>query len=471
MKPVFEKEKKFLEFKLRVDLPKNCWRKGSKLYLNHFDEKPFLTFKVDLLHDQIVIKKYETPKHKNYTLEEEYELVKNKLESKVQESILETKAYILQNPKYKRFVSISGGKDSDVMKHIVDIAIDELNKDSMTEEEFYELQNTLKVLLNKSELEYKQVRYNYNLIAFNTSNDTAQTYKHLKQHHNMTKDQIISPEKGFYPWLMDDKNYFTPSRFVRNCCSTYKEGQLSKIMDKDEKTLTFLGMRSSESNKRSHYDWDLNEAQLRANKKLNVPNNWKRFLPIVKWTDAEVWLYILSRKMQYNPMYDMGFHRIGCLICPYQQDYIEMLIKNYYPKQWKRWTSILTKGYEIYGIGSRLKWDILEWCEGGKWKNAVSKEYELTTLKATPERIKELSELKGISEEIAAKYFKKTCSCGKKLNPTEIAMFLKLTGRFEGVEDNRVYLCKKCLSEKLNITTKEYKEMTIEFSQRGCELF
>ena len=404
-----------------------------------------MTFKVDLINYQINIKKYEKPIHKNYTLEEEYEVAREQLEAKVKQSIQMTKEYTLKNLDKKIFVSITGGKDSDVMKHIVDIAFNELREEG--------------------------INVDYNLIAFNTSNDTAETYKHLKQHHKMTKENIISPEVGFYQWIVDKKNYFTPTRFVRNCCSTYKEGQLTKIMDKKEDTLTFLGMRSPESVKRKDYDFDLNEAQKKIGKKPNVPENWLRFLPIVKWTDAEVWLYILNRKMKYNDMYNKGFNRIGCLICPYQSDVVELLIKNHYPKQWKRWVDILAKGYEIYGVERRLKWDLLEWCEGGRWKSATSKESELTTKKATPERVKELAELKGISEEMAVKYFKKECSCGKKLNPTEIAMFLKLTGRYENQEDNRQYLCKKCLSEFLGITTKEYKEKAIEFTQGGCELF
>ena len=377
-----------------------------------------MTFKVDLINYQINIKKYEKPIHKNYTLEEEYEVAREQLEAKVKQSIQMTKEYTLKNLDKKIFVSISGGKDSDVMKHIVDIAFNELREEG--------------------------INVDYNLIAFNTSNDTAETYKHLKQHHKMTKENIISPEVGFYQWIVDKKNYFTPTRFVRNCCSTYKEGQLTKIMGKKEDTLTFLGMRSPESVKRKDYDFDLNEAQKKIGKKPNVPENWLRFLPIVKWTDAEVWLYILNRKMKYNDMYNKGFNRIGCLICPYQSDVVELLIKNHYPKQWKRWVDILAKGYEIYGVERRLKWDLLEWCEGGRWKSATSKESELTTKKATPERVKELAELKGISEEMAVKYFKKECSCGKKLNPTEIAMFLKLTGRYENQEDNRQYLCKKC---------------------------
>ena len=446
MKPIFKEEKEFLERKLNVEIPVNSWRKGSKIYLNHFDKKPYLTYKVDSLNDSLIIRKYDKPNlSDNLTLDEEYEKIKDDLEFKYKESISKTKEYILEHPNNKMFVSISGGKDSDVMKYIVDNAINELN------DEGYD--------------------FKYNLIAFNTSNDTADTYKYLKQHHGMNKDNIISPKKGFYKWIVEDKNYFTPTKLVRNCCSTYKEGQLTSVMDKNENTLTFLGMRSQESNKRSFYDWDLNEAWKKEKGKPNVPDNWLRFLPIVKWSDAEVWLFITHNKLKYNKMYDYGFGRIGCAVCPFSQDYVYMLIKEYYPKMYSRWMDILSKGYDIYGIGKRLKWTREEWCEGGRWKNATSKEYELTIKSPTEERVKELAELKGISENLARKYFKKECKCGKKLNPSEVAMFLKIYGRYENVEDNRTYLCKKCLCEKLNITSKEYKQMMIDFVDQGCELF
>lgn len=446
MKPIFKEEREFLERKLNVEIPVNSWRKGSKIYLNHFDKKPYLTYKVDSLNDSLIVKKYDKPNlNDNLTLDEEYEKIKDDLEFKYKESISKTKEYILEHPNNKMFVSISGGKDSDVMKYVVDNAINELN------DEGYD--------------------FKYNLIAFNTSNDTADTYKYLKQHHGMNKDNIISPKKGFYKWIVEDKNYFTPTKLVRNCCSTYKEGQLTSVMDKNENTLTFLGMRSQESNKRSFYDWDLNEAWKKEKGKPNVPDNWLRFLPIVKWSDAEVWLFITHNKLKYNKMYDYGFGRIGCAVCPFSQDYVYMLIKEHYPKIYSRWMDILSKGYDIYGVEKRLKWTREEWCEGGRWKNATSKEYELTTKSPTEERVKELAELKGISEDLARKYFKKECECGKKLNPGEVAMFLKIYGRYENVEDNRTYLCKKCLCKKLNITSKEYKEMMIDFINQGCELF
>lgn len=38
--------------------------------------------------------------------------------------------------------------------------------------------------------------------------------------------------------------------------------------------------------------------------------------PIYKWLDSDVWDYIHDRKMPHNPLYDMGFKRVGCIGCP-----------------------------------------------------------------------------------------------------------------------------------------------------------
>lgn len=38
--------------------------------------------------------------------------------------------------------------------------------------------------------------------------------------------------------------------------------------------------------------------------------------PIYQWTDADIWTFIRERGMKYNPLYDRGFHRIGCIGCP-----------------------------------------------------------------------------------------------------------------------------------------------------------
>lgn len=68
MKPIFNEEKEFLEKYLKLKLPDNCWRDGSKIYLNHFDSKPIITFKVDILNNKINIKKRNEINDKNFSL-------------------------------------------------------------------------------------------------------------------------------------------------------------------------------------------------------------------------------------------------------------------------------------------------------------------------------------------------------------------------------------------------------------------
>lgn len=120
---------------------------------------------------------------------------------------------------------------------------------------------------------------------------------------------------------------------------------------------------------------------------------------------------------------------------------------------------------------NRLKWTKEEYVQEGKWKSSTSKLQEYITKKPTKERVQEVANILNVSEEIAEKYFKQSCSCGKKLNPDEIGMFLKLCGRYEGKIDNRTYLCKSCLCEKLRITKEEYSEKVKEFREQGCNLF
>ena len=38
--------------------------------------------------------------------------------------------------------------------------------------------------------------------------------------------------------------------------------------------------------------------------------------PIIHWTNTDVWEFIRGENLAYNPCYDMGFNRVGCVGCP-----------------------------------------------------------------------------------------------------------------------------------------------------------
>lgn len=79
-------------------------------------------------------------------------------------------------------------------------------------------------------------------------------------------------------------------------------------------------------------------------------------MPIFNWLDADVWLYILSKEMDFNLAYTMGFTRVGCWCCPNNSFRSNLLLYlNFYDLH-KKWRGILIeyaknagiKDYEIY---------------------------------------------------------------------------------------------------------------------------
>jgi 3'-phosphoadenosine 5'-phosphosulfate sulfotransferase (PAPS reductase)/FAD synthetase len=449
-KPIFEKERQFFKEKTGIDLPTECWRNGSKIYLDFTQTTPLLQFKVE--NKEIKITKNNFNKldiNQQKKISELISLNLNRIQTLENNSIERIVRYIKDNPDQYYAVAHSGGKDSTVILYLWLKALEKLDTKPKWESYFC-----------------------------NTSNDTAETYKLIKTLKRILNDtydinlRIVNPKIGFYPWIIKIKNYLVPTALMRNCCSTYKEGQINKVYDKNLNLTMVLGVRKYESAKRANFDYIMDHKwQLEQYGSDNMPENWTRFAPAVEWKDEDIWLHILYNQLVYNNQYNYGFNRCGCLICPYQSDYIDLLIERYYPSLWSRWIDILTKSYEIQHILINLKWTLQEYING-KWKTGISKEYELINKSPTKERIKELADIKGISENMAAKYFNKRCKCGKKMNPTELAMFYKTYGRYEDCShDNRELLCKKCYCELNKITSKEYSKKSVEYREGGCKLF
>jgi phosphoadenosine phosphosulfate reductase len=66
-------------------------------------------------------------------------------------------------------------------------------------------------------------------------------------------------------------------------------------------------------------------------------NRSKRYLhPIIDWTDDDVWGFIHQEKLPYCTLYDEGFKRIGCILCPMQA-------KNNVQRDIDRWPRYVAK--------------------------------------------------------------------------------------------------------------------------------
>lgn len=139
-----------------------------------------------------------------------------------------------------------------------------------------------------------------------------------------------------------------PTRFMRFCCSDLKEiGGPGRVV--------VLGIRRAESpGRRNREKWE---------ESIRHPGKW--FLnPILDWTDADVWEYIRSRALPYPVLYDQGYNRIGCIMCPLQSRVGMRKDSERYPGIKKRYLLAIRKGMEKGGFKhfeGMSPEEILEW--------------------------------------------------------------------------------------------------------------
>ncbi len=86
--------------------------------------------------------------------------------------------------------------------------------------------------------------------------------------------------------------------------------------------------------------------------------NLKVIYPMLDWLALDVWLYIHHRGLPYNPIYDMGYERIGCYMCPSMLNAEFHNLKRTHPKLFKKWYDYLRKSYTREEILDGIwRWD------------------------------------------------------------------------------------------------------------------
>ena len=126
------------------------------------------------------------------------------------------------------------------------------------------------------------------------------------------------PDINFYELIV--KKRILPTRVARYCCQYLKE-------QSGAGAVVMLGIRKAESNKRAKRS-ELEVANKFSNTldQFNIDTESKTvcikgkdkimFSPIIDWTDSDVWRFIRDNNIEYCSLYDKGYHRIGCILCP-----------------------------------------------------------------------------------------------------------------------------------------------------------
>lgn len=215
-------------------------------------------------------------------------------------------------------VSYSGGKDSLVS---LDLAVKALGD--------------VKMIFNDTGLEMPETIRNVEIVS---------------KHYGV--DLYIASAGDIF-WRSVDL-FGPPGKDYRWCCKITKLVPIAKLTKTrwPSGAINILGQRAFESLDR-------------AKSPLVWRNKWIPHMvsttPIQYWSQLACWIYIFKHRLPYNKLYNEGFDRLGCYMCPScaLAEYDET--RRLYPDLWSKWMNVL----EIWR--QRLN-QPEEWIRFGLWR-------------------------------------------------------------------------------------------------------
>lgn len=246
----------------------------------------------------------------------------NQIENEAHQFIIEARAGYSDE---QIVVSFSGGKDSTVVSDLTIKAIGNASLVHIFGDTTLEFPHTI---------DYKN--------------------KFREENTNIILRQAKNKEKDFYS-VCDEIG--PPARMMRWCCTMFKTGPISRVLSsmyKNQKVLTFYGIRADESASRSKYDRIYESPKITRQRVA---------APIFNWSDAEVWLYILKTKILFNDAYRLGYDRVGCWCCPNNSDRSHLLSSVYLADMSEQWHNYLVEFAKKIG-----KPDPEVYVDQGGWK-------------------------------------------------------------------------------------------------------
>jgi phosphoadenosine phosphosulfate reductase len=120
----------------------------------------------------------------------------------------------------------------------------------------------------------------------------------------------------------------------------------------DQNVISFVGQRRYES-------------QTRAKATAVWRNPWVSnqigASPIKDWSALDVWFYIMMENLPYNPLYEKGYSRVGCWLCPASKMAHFHILKTNHKDLWMQLSNYLEK----YKNNQNLPND---WLQYGLWR-------------------------------------------------------------------------------------------------------
>lgn len=329
---MFEEECKFLEKETGRLFPGKGWQDG--LWMRYktiwFNGKALMRLSANgkpMIMNEDPPNNCQTFSSHRVTPEILYRANQSSLQELEELAISFVKEVIERYPERKPVVSFSGGKDSTAVSYIVRTALQS---------------NEVPHIFGNTGIEYP---------------DTLSYIAKFKENDSDIPFHEASAERSF---LQMCKVLGPPSMLYAWCCSVIKASTIAEAIARSsgkDSIISFEGIRKRESKRRRNREPTYLSKKIA--KQLSA-------YPILDWKEIEVWLYILSRGLEFNTAYEKGFPRVGCMFCPHSSQYNEYLVKRYYPSHYQKWHRFL-----IQYASTASKGDPEEYISSGAWKKRV----------------------------------------------------------------------------------------------------
>ena len=227
-------------------------------------------------------------------------------------------------PEEGYFLGFSGGKDSVVMEHLAKLS-------GVKYQSYYSATG-----IDPPEV-VRFIRDNYPEVIFK------------RPHFRMPRKLPEWPGTHGFFGMIPKKGF--PTKHARWCCDKLKKDPTKDVPLRHR----LIGLRAEESAKRAK------RPQIEPYQKQTI------YKPIFSWLEWEIWDHIEGYDLPYCCLYDEGFSRIGCVVCPLicgkaRSDQVKVQIHK------DRWP----KYYVAFEKAMRKLWDDREWRRKRKYSYSLT---------------------------------------------------------------------------------------------------
>lgn len=278
------------------------------------------------------------------------------------------------------YISFSGGKDSNVLSKLIDMAlpdnriprvycntgieykaiVDFVKAKAEADDRFIIIQPKvpIKRMLEEKGYPFKS-KFHAHIVAMykRKGKDNLTVMRYLKQDPNIEKyfSENCCPKSLEYQFSENDGLDF---KISDKCCHELKVNPLDEYQKSHNKAIKIIGIMADEGGRRAvHAKFQGSTGCLAFSGKKDNPHTFKPLFPLTKsWEDWFISEYKIELPVLYYPPYN--FERTGCKGCPFAKDLQHELdiLKTLLPAEAKQCEYIWKPVYDEYRrLGYRLR--------------------------------------------------------------------------------------------------------------------